>query len=182
MIVSLTARLVALPERGWPRLAAACDADEPLPSPLGHACFVAALPVVMTTIGAATVPGTTAGRVALAALAAVLGYVGAAVAAVTLAPRWVRPGPRAERLGPRFASAAALPLLASGVLNLVPLVGLGFLWLLAGAGATAWSAHVGASSLLGIEGDGRRRTAIVVPAIGAVPIALSTVLRFFITP
>ena len=180
MNLKLTARLIALPELAWPRLAAACADEEPLPAPAAQIAAVASLSVVATLIGSALTPGRTAGQVVVHTVLAVVGYVGGGLLCAFGVPFVVR-APGAEDLRVRFAAAAALPLVASGVFNIVPLVGLIFLWTLGGAALTARSAWVGASGLLGLEGDRRRHAAVTVTALGTLPIVATTLLRLFFT-
>ena len=177
MLLSLTARLIAVPEHAWPRLTAACASGEPLPSPMGHAAGVAAISVVATTIGAAMATGASVASVVLVMLLGVVAYVGAAAAAVTFGPKVViAKGQSASELA-RFASAAVLPLAASGIFNVVPFALLGLACGLLGAALTAWSAHVGASAMLGLEGPARRSAAAAITAVGLAPVLLGSLLR-----
>lgn len=177
MLLSLTARLIAVPEHAWPRLTAACASGEPLPSPMGHAAGVAAISVIATTIGAAVGTGATVASVVLVMLFGIAAYVGAAAAAVTFGPKVVSaPGREPAELA-RFASAAVMPLAVSGVFNVVPFALLGLVCGLLGAALTAWSAHVGASAMLGLEGPARRNAAAAVTAVGLAPVLLGSLLR-----
>jgi len=173
----LTAKLVVMPEAAWPRLTAACDANESLPAPLVHAASVAAVSVIATLVGAILIPGITVGLVIVHVLGAVGAYVGAAVISVTLAPRFVRAPATTEHLVGRFASAAVLPLVACGALNVIPIPVLSFVWALFGAALSAWSGFVGASALLGMEGTRRRDAAALIAALGIAPIVVATLLR-----
>lgn len=181
MILSLTARLIALPELAWPRLVAACDANEPLPSPLAHGSVVAVASVLATVLGGAIEPGRTVGGVAVHGLTAIVGYVGASVLAPLLGAKLLPSLAETEPLRARFASAAVLPLAVCGVLNIVPLSGLSIFWALAAAGLTARSAWLGASSMLGLAGPDRKRATIMVTLLGALPVLVATVFRIVLT-
>jgi hypothetical protein len=176
-IAGLSWRLVAIPEHGWPRLAAACDAGQPLPGPLSHAAVFATASVLATVLGAAVHPGTSAGLVAAHGLLALLGYLGGAVAAVYLGAARVPAPEPATSLRRRYAASATLPMLASGVLNLVPLYALTLLWTAAGIGLMAWSAWIGASAFLGAEGPRRKSSTIAVTTAAGVPALGAALVR-----
>lgn len=163
-----------MPRRAWPRLAAACADGERLPAPIAHAASVAAISIVATTIGGALTANASVARVVLHTLVAFAGYFGGASIAVSLAPIALRStsGDRAAR----FASAASLPLLASGALACIPDARLALLWTAAGALGAAWSGFVGARALLGLE-DGRRLGAAIWSLSAAVPIAIAHLFR-----
>lgn len=181
MILSLTARLIALPELAWPRLVAACDADEPLPSPIAHASVVAVASVLMTVIGGAIEPGRTVGGVAVHGLTAIVGYVGASVLAPILGSKLLPAPAETQHLRGRYASAAVLPIAVCGVMNIVPLTGLSLFWALAAAGLTARSGWLGASSMLGLEGPDRKRATVTVTLLGALPVLVATIFRIVLT-
>lgn len=148
-----------------------------MPPPVVHAAAAASISVLSTALGVSFRTGSTTGGVLVHALAALFGYAGGAVCAVLLADRWVEvPGERAKYV-PRFASAAVLPLLLSGAINLLPLVPLAFVLGLAGAALSVWSGWVGASALLGLEGAARKRAALVPAALAAGPVILAAVVR-----
>lgn len=173
---------MAVPEAGWPRLAAACEGKEALPPPIAHAAAVGASSVLATMIGSIFVAGATLTTVVAHTLAAAAGYFGAAAVATRLAPSFIKGSETARALGPRFASAAVLPIVASGLLNVVPIPGLGFVWTLAGAGLSAWSGWIGASALLGLEGPARRDAAVLTALLGALPPLIATGLRLALIP
>ncbi len=144
---------------------------------MGHAAGVAAISVVATTIGAAFVSRTTVASVVLVMLLAIVAYVGAAAAAVTFGPKVLSAPGRSDAELARFASAAILPLVVSGLFNVVPFALLGLAVGLLGAALTAWSAHVGASAMLGLEGPARRGAAAAITAVGLAPVLLGSLLR-----
>ncbi len=180
MIVGLTARLIALPEMGWPRLAAALDGGEALPSPAAHAAAVAGLAVVATFVGASIEAGASVGSVVIEGLTAVAGYVGAAVLVTAIPPASIGLPPADRDRVARLGSAAALPVLASGIFDVIPMTGLAIAWTLLGAAATGWSGWLGASALLGIEGGERRKAAATVTIVATAPILLATLFRIWI--
>ena len=177
MLVPLTLKLIAVPELAWPRLTAACDRGEPLPSPILHASAVAGISVVATGLGMLLKAGVTVGSVTVALLAAVVGYVGSAVLAVTLAPKFIRTAESLEHLVPRYTSAVAIPVIATGLLNLVPLSVLALLGAVAGCLLTFRSGSIGARDFLGLEGKARQTTATVTAAFASTPILFATLFR-----
>ena len=144
---------------------------------MGHAAGVATISVLATALGATMATGANVASVLLAMLLGIVAYVGAAAAAVTFGPKVVSaPGRTGAELA-RFASAAILPLAVSGIFNVVPFAPLGLVCGLLGAALTAWSAHVGASAMLGLEGPARRSAAAAVTAVGLAPVLLGSLLR-----
>ncbi len=182
VIATLTAKLVAVPEAAWPRLTAACDQREALPSPIAHASVVGAGSILATMIGAAIAPGRSLVTVLASGVAAAAGYLGAAAVAVMVVPRVLEIPETVRPLGPRFASAAVLPIVASGLFNVVPIPGLGFVWTVVGAALAAWSGWIGASALLGLEGPARRKAAVLTAALGALPPLVASGLRLALIP
>lgn len=170
MLVPLTMRLIAIPEYGWPRLSAACDRNEALPTPLMHAVMLAAVAVVATLAGSLVSPARSFVDVLLATLVAAVGYVGAAVAAVIFAAPRIQTSTRLQQYTSRFASAACLPALASGVINIVPLGLLGLVAAIAGVLMTYWSARVGARDLLGLEDKPRQDAALLISLFAGAPV------------
>lgn len=169
MLVPLTMRLIAIPEYGWPRLSAACDRGEPLPAPLTHALMLAAAAVVATFAGSMVSPARSFNEALLATFIAAVGYVGAAASAVLLASPRIQASPRLQQHTARFASAACLPALASGVVNIIPLGLLGVMAAIGGTLMTYWSASVGARDLLGLEDEPRRQAALLISLFAGVP-------------
>ena len=177
MLARLTLKLAALPESGWPRFAAACAQEEPMPPPTLHAAAVAGVSVLATALGAALRSGSTTGGVLLHALAALLGYAGGALLVVQLTGRWVEVPRAREALVARFASGAALPVLLSGAINVLPLVPMAAVLGLAGAALSLWSGWVGASALLGLEDAARKRAALVPALLAGGPVVLAALVR-----
>lgn len=180
MLVPLTMRLIAIPEYGWPRLSAACDRNEPLPTPLNHATMIAAVAVVATLAGSLVSPERTLVEVILATVVAALGYVGSAVAAVIFAAPRIQASPRLQQHTARFASAACLPVLASGVLQIVPLGLLGVLAALGGTFMTYWSSLIGARDLLGLEDKPRQDAALLIALFSGAPVLGCTLILWLL--
>lgn len=189
VLTELTLQLTASPERAWPRFAVADTTAGTLPSPLRHAVGVSSLSVLATCIGSALRPGATVGGVVLQSLAALVGYVGGAVSAVELSSRWVSAPDvcpnvvsdshvrgQTARVD-RFASGAVLPVVLSGSFNLVPLLPMSFALALAGAAASVHSGWVGASAMLALEGQPRKRAAMVPAGVAVGLVLLATLLR-----
>jgi hypothetical protein len=176
-LAELTLQLAALPERAWPRFAAADAARIALPSPLKHAVGASSLSVVATGLGAALRPGATVAGVVLHALAAVVGYVGGAACAVELSSRWIAAPAVSSHTISRFASGAVLPVVVSGILNLVPLLPMSFVLALAGAAASVHSGWIGASAMLALEGQPRKRAAAVPAGVAVGLVLLATLGR-----
>jgi hypothetical protein len=173
-------RLITVPEYGWPRLSAACDRNEPLPTPLIHAVYLAGVAVAATFAGSLLSPAYTVVDIVVATFAAAVGYFGAAVGSVLIAAPRIQTSLRLQQYVPRFASAACLPVLASGVVNLVPLNLLGVLAAVGGVMMTYWSALIGARDLLGLEDQPRRRAAQLVALVGGAPVLCCTVILWLL--
>ncbi|HVZ36632.1 MAG TPA: hypothetical protein VG963_29590 [Polyangiaceae bacterium] len=192
MLTELTLQLTAFPERAWPRFVALSGpgtaigpalgrARLELPSPLRHAVSAASASVVATGLGAMLRPGASVAGVVLAALAALVGYVGGTACAVELSSRWIVAPDATPHAISRFASGAVLPVALSGIPNVLPLVPLSLVLALAGAAASAHSGWVGASAMLALEGQPRKRAA-AVPAGVAVGLVLLATLGRVVLP
>jgi len=177
MLAKLTFRLAALPEQTWPRFAAAHGNAEPLPTPLQHVAGVGLLSVVATGLGWAIKPGTTASGIVLQMLVALVGYVGGAALAVEVSPRLITTRSGTAQDVSRFASGAVLPVALSGMLNVVPLMPMTIVLALAGAASSVQSGWVGASALLALEGQARKRAAIVPAGLAVSSVLIATFLR-----
>jgi hypothetical protein len=185
MLARLTWRLAALPEQTWPRFAVAhANGSGPsaLPSPLQHVAVAGFTSVAATGVGCAIRPGASFGGALLQMLAAVIGYVGGGALAVELTPRLL---PLGRSSGPevaRFASGAVLPLLLSGLVNVIPLPLLSFALACAGAASSAHSGWVGASAMLALEGQARKRAAVVPAGLAVSLVLLATIVRMVLPP
>lgn len=167
-----------MPEEAWPRFAVAHAEEGTLPSPLRHACAVALVSVFATGIGWALRPDATSGGAVLQLLAAVVGYVGGTALAIELAPKLLGGrGQPSEDTEARFASGAVLPIALSGIGNLVPLPMMSFVLALAGTAASAHSGWIGASAMLALEGQARKRAAIVPAGLAASLVLIATFVR-----
>jgi hypothetical protein len=162
---------------------------------------VSFLSVIATCVGSALRPGATLGGVVLQSLAALVGYVGGAASAVELSSRFCTRAeqPRAATwasapdVGPnavesslargttarvdRFASGAVLPVVLSGTFNLIPLIPMSFVLALAGAAVSVHSGWVGASAMLALEGQPRKRAAMVPAGVAVGLVLVATLLR-----
>jgi len=177
MLAKLTWKLAALPEQTWPRFVAADAQAEPLPSPIKHVASVALVSVVATGIGGIFRPGATAAGAVLQMLAALVGYVGGAALAVEVGPKLIEaPGASSDQLS-RFASGAVLPVAMSGALNVIPFFPLNIALALAGAAVSAQSGWIGASAMLALEGDRRKRAAAVPAGLALGLVLLTSVVR-----
>jgi uncharacterized membrane protein len=173
-------RLIAVPEYGWPRLSAACDRGESLPAPLTHALMLGAVAVVATMLGSLISPARSFDETLLATFIAAVGYGGAAVSAVVVAAPRLQVSPRLQQHTARFASAACLPVLASGIVNVIPLGLLGVVAAVGGALMTYWSAFVGARDLLGLEDKPRKDAALLVCVFSGLPTLVCTSLLWLV--
>ena len=177
MLAELTLQLAAFPERAWSRFAVADAAGNALPSPLKHAVGASSVSVLATAIGWALRPGATVGGTVLHVLAALVGYAGGALLAVEASARWLNfTGADPASLA-RFASGAVLPVVVSGMVNVIPLLPMSFLLALAGAAASAHSGWIGASTMLALEGQPRRRAAAVPAGVAVGLVLLATLAR-----
>jgi len=188
MLAKLTLRLVAWPEQTWPRFTVAhaessaqqrASISEPgtLPSPLGHAASAAFVSVLATGIGWALRSGSTSGGVVLHMLTALVGYVGGATLAVVGSQRLLGSSGAPPDAIARYASGAVLPVVLSGVVNVVPFPPLSFVLALAGAASSAQSGWIGASAMLALEGQARRRAAIIPAGLAVSLVLLATFVR-----
>jgi hypothetical protein len=181
MLAELTLRLAFMPERGWPRLAVAHASGEPLPSPLRHAVTAAFLSVIATGVGWSLKPGATYAGTVLQLLAALLGYVGGAALPVMLAPVMSGLGSSSSTAA-RYASAAVLPVALSGLANMIPLLPLSFALALAGAALSAHSGWIGASAMLALEGQARKRAAAGPTGMAVGLVLTATFVRAVLPP
>jgi hypothetical protein len=177
MLAKLTLRLVAWPEQTWPRFAVAQDQPGTLPSPLGHATSAAFVSVLATGIGWAIRSGSTSGGAILHMLTATVGYVGGATLAVVASQRLLGGSGAPPKTVARFASGAVLPVVLSGVVNVVPFPPLSFVLALAGAASSAHSGWIGASAMLALEGQARKRAAVVPAGLAVSLVLLATFVR-----
>ena len=177
MLVSLTLKLIAVPELAWPRLTAACDRREPLPSPIGHAGAVAGVAILATFLGAILPAASTVSTVTVVALSAVAGYVGAAALSALVAPRFITTSEPLQHLVPRYAAAASIPVIACGVLNLIALPGLPLVSAAVGTGLGYRAASLGARDFLGLEGGRRRNAAMAAAGFASAPVVLAALFR-----
>jgi hypothetical protein len=178
MLAKLTLRLAAMPEEAWPRFAVAHAEPGALPSPWKHAAAAALVSVFATGVGWTLRPDATSGGAVLQMLIAVLGYVGGTTLAVELTPKLLGGrGAPSEDTEARFASGAVLPIALSGIVNLVPLPLLSFALALAGAASSAHSGWIGASAMLALEGQARKRAAIVPAGLAVSLVLLATFAR-----
>lgn len=180
MLARLTWRLAALPEQAWPRFAVAHgvrSGPDALPSPLRHVAVAGFLSVLATGLGWATHHGATSGGTVLQMLVASLGYVGGGVLAVEVGPLLLGIPGITREMSARFASGAVLPLSLSGLVNIVPLPLLSLVLALAGAASSAHSGWVGASAMLALEGQARKRAAVVPAGLAVSLVLLATFVR-----
>ncbi len=180
MLAQLTLKLAAAPEETWTHFTVAHLQAEPLPSPLRHVTVASLVSAAATGLGAAFGSGATVAGVVLQLLAGAVGYVGASVLAVLVAPLLIK-GPSLPRdLVARYASGAVLPVSLSGILNIVPLPPLTILLALAGAALSGWSGWIGADAMLALEGDQRKRAALVPAVLAVSLVLLATVTRMML--
>lgn len=177
MLAKLTLRLVGWPEQTWPRFAVAHAEPQSLPSPLRHAAAAAFISVLATGLGWATRPGSTSGGAVLHMLTAVMGYVGGATLAVVASQRLLGGSGVPPDTIARFASGAVLPVLLSGTVNVVPFPPLSFVLALAGAASSAHSGWIGASAMLALEGQARKRAAVIPAGLAVSLVLLATFVR-----
>jgi hypothetical protein len=177
LLASLTWKLIVLPEIAWPRLTAAVDRGEGMPAPALHAAAVGGLSAVSTLLGAAFRTGSTVSGVIVATLTAIAGYVGSAALCVSLAPKLVEAPERFQALLPRFASAASLPVVASGIVNVIPLSMISVMAALAGSALTYRSGSLGARDFLGMEGAKRNRAATMTTLVSTLPVLCAALVR-----
>jgi hypothetical protein len=180
MLARLTWRLAALPEQTWPRFALAHgEQSDPgaLPSPLRHISAAGFVSVLATGVGWSIRPGATSAGVVLQMLVAVVGYVGGGALAVLLSPALLqRPSIEPELLA-RYASGAVLPLALCGLGNVIPMPLLSLALAFAGAASSVHSGWVGASAMLALEGQARKRAAIVPAGLAVSLVLLATFVR-----
>lgn len=178
MLAGLTLKLAAMPEQAWPRFALAHTEEGALPSPLRHAAAVALVSVLATGLGWTLRPDATTGGAVLQLLTAVVGYVGGTALAIELGPKlFGGRGQPSEEAEARFASGAVLPIALSGIGNVVPLPLMSFVLALAGTAASAHSGWIGASAMLALEGQARKRAAIVPAGLAASLVMIATFVR-----
>jgi hypothetical protein len=138
---------------------------------------IALVSVAATGLGWAVKPGTTAAGAVLHMLAAVVGYVGGAALAVALSPRIIDGDSGGAQDVSRYASGAVLPVALSGMLNVVPLIPMNLVLALAGAALSVQSGWIGASNMLALEGQARKRAAVVPAGLAVSLVLLATFVR-----
>ncbi len=186
MLASLTWELVALPSRAWPRYAKVSARTEAADAVL-RAAAVGGVAAIATCLGAAAHPRASVSFVVVPGLAAVAGYVGTAAIAGGFLPQLLARSVAAatEASSPtlvpsdelsRFASAAVLPMLASGIAHAIPFAGFQVVAALLGAVATYYSGSLGARALLGMEGASRKRVATLTALVSTPPALLAALL------
>jgi hypothetical protein len=190
MLARLTWRLAALPEQTWPRFAVAHGQvahgpqgqrgqGEPyaLPSPLKHIAAAGFTSVLATGLGWSIRPGATSAGAVLQMLMAVVGYVGGGALATLLSPALLQRADIEPELLARYASGAVLPLALCGLGNVVPMPLMSFALALAGAALSVHSGWVGASAMLALEGQARKRAAVVPAGLAVSLVLLATFVR-----
>ena len=65
----------------------------------------------------------------------------------------------------------------SGMVNVIPLLPISFLLALAGAAASAHSGWIGASAMLALEGQARKRAAVIPAGLAVSLVLLATFVR-----
>lgn len=174
-MLSLSVNLILLPPRGWAHLQLKSARGDALPRPLMHASAIAACSIGALLSSAVAAADATVGRATIATLVASNAYLGAAVLATRVAPKLG--GRNDAALKARHASAAALPVLGSGVLvALLPQVS-PLLPTLAASALTALSSYWGAKTLLNLSGGARLTTAAQVAALACVAPLTVALLR-----
>jgi hypothetical protein len=170
---SLTLDLIVRPPRGWQRLArGGCAFDEPLLKAAG----VAAVSIALALIGAVTVGSATVGRATVILLATTAGYVGGSALVVHLVPKLLSARVSDRAVLTRYASAASLPVLSTGIAYLTPWESTWWLTALLGCALSAYSAAAGARILLG-QKLGVHRTAVTVTALASAPVLAVAAFR-----
>jgi len=176
-MVSITFRLLALPERGWPRLSARLDQEEPLPAPWRYTCAFGAGVAACTFLGGLLAPSLSFAQALGHSLIALVGYCTApALAHWRFSSSPISPALPA-RYQDHFIAAATLPVIGSGIFNLFPIPTLTILWTLVGALGVSWSAYIGASKLLGLAGPARKRVAIELGCFSVITPMAANILR-----
>lgn len=179
-MISIILRFLAKPERAWPRLSARLAQKEQLPAPWTYPCALGGIAGICTLLGALLTPTQSF----LQALGhGVIAWIGYSLAPAIASWRFSS-SPLAPALPGQyqdhFIAAATLPVIGSGIFNLIPIPGFPFLWTIAGAVLVGWSAYLGASSLLGLAGPTRKRVASQLGTMSAIPPLTANVLRISI--
>jgi hypothetical protein len=110
-------------------------------------------------------------------LTALVGYVGGATLAVVVGQRLLGSAGAPPDVAARFASGAAMPVVLSGIVNVVPFPPLSFVLALAGAASSAHSGWIGASAMLAFEGQARKRAAVIPAGLAVSLVLLATFVR-----
>lgn len=170
---SLTLDLIVRPSRGWQSLA---RGGAVLVEPALKAAGVAAVSIALALIGAVTVGSATVGRATVILLATTAGYVGAATLAVRLVPALFADRASDRAVLARYACAASLPVLSTGIAYMTPWESTWWLTALLGCALSAHSAAIGARILLG-QTEGVHRTAVTVTALASAPVLAVAAFR-----
>jgi hypothetical protein len=154
--------------RAWQQLAQADD-EARLPSPAFHGAALGGLCSLLVACVSAMRPQATFGWVLRTTLTAVGSSVGATALAVLLLPVLSHAAQTSQLRVARYASAASLPLSASGLVVLQPswtvsLIAIALLGVLAYR-----SGSLGADVLLRLKGADRTRTAALTSLVATLP-------------
>ena len=179
-MISIILRFLAMPERAWPRLSANLAQKEQLPAPWTYPCVVGGIAGVCTFLGGLLTPSQSFLQALGHGIIAWIGYsLAPSIASWRLSKSPLAPA-LPEQYQEYFIAAAALPVIGSGIFNLIPIPGFFFLWTIAGAVLVSWSAYLGSSSLLGLAGPARKRVATQLGTMSAIPPLTANVLRISI--
>jgi hypothetical protein len=179
LLPSLTCRLLFASSDAWRQLADP-ETRAFLPSPALHGAALGGLSAAIASAAVCLRPDHPAidfsgvVRVALAATGCGVGAAALATAVVPLLLRKVQADPA---LGARYASAASLPLAASGWIVALPSKSASFIALALCCALAYRSGSLGAATLLALQGAKQRRLAAWTSLVATLPALLSAPLQ-----
>lgn len=182
MLPSLTCRLLFASSDAWRELTDA-DPTAHLPDPALHGAALGGLSAAIATLASSLGPHNDFGNVVRCTIAALSGGVGATALTTAVVPRLLRPLGFAtdEAVNPvraaRYASAASLPLAASGWITALPTLTAALTALALLAALAYRSGSVGARVLWDREGSGTMRLAIATSLVATLPSLLAAPLH-----
>ena len=172
LLPSLTCRLLFASSYAWRQLTDA-ETRAFLPSPALHGAALGGLSALVAGAAVCLRPGIDFSGVVRATLAAIGCGVGAAALATAVVPLLLRRVHADRALGARYASAASLPLAASGWIVALPSRSASFIALALCCALAYRSGSLGAATLLALRGAAQKRVAAWTSLVATLPALLS---------
>lgn len=172
MLPSLTCRLLLASSDAWRQLTDA-DTHGALPSPALHGAALGGIAATSAALCSFLRPHIDFGNTVRCTVAALSGGLGATALALVVVPtllqRPVSPSPVNTARAARYASAATLPLAASGCITALPSLTASYIALALFCALAYRSGSLGARVLLGLSGSRGRLVAASTTLVATLP-------------